>query len=123
MPTRRSAHPWGGKLVFIPRAELQSSALDLFARLDQRFADARPRSEKLHAIQQSQCSLDLVLRYGAEYDFAADLRPQFEAEVGRWLAEGKIVWRETVVDGIDNAVNGFRDLMAGSNTGKTLIGL
>jgi NADPH-dependent curcumin reductase CurA len=53
----------------------------------------------------------------------ADLRPQFEAEVGQWLAEGKIVWRETVVDGIDNAVNGFRDLMAGANTGKMLIRL
>ena len=37
---------WGSKLVFIPRAELQTSALDLFARLDQRFADARPQSEK-----------------------------------------------------------------------------
>ena len=53
----------------------------------------------------------------------ADLRPQFEAEVGRWLTEGKIVWRETVVDGIDNAVNGFRGLMAGANTGKMLIRL
>ena len=38
--------PWGSKLVFIPRAELQPSAVDLFARLDQRFADARPQSEK-----------------------------------------------------------------------------
>ncbi len=37
---------WGGKMVFIPRAELQPSAVDLFARLDQRFADARPQSEK-----------------------------------------------------------------------------
>jgi len=52
-----------------------------------------------------------------------DLRPQFEAEVGQWLAEGKIIWRETLVDGIDNAVNGFRDLLAGANTGKMLIRL
>ena len=52
-----------------------------------------------------------------------DLRPQFEAEVGQWLAEDKIVWRETVVEGIDNAVNGFRDLLAGANTGKMLIRL
>jgi len=52
-----------------------------------------------------------------------DLRPQFEAEVGAWLADGKIVWRETLVEGIDNAVNGFRDLMAGANTGKMLIHL
>ena len=52
-----------------------------------------------------------------------DLRPQFEAEVGGWLAEGKIVWRESVVGGIENALNGFRDLMAGSNKGKMLIRL
>jgi NADPH-dependent curcumin reductase CurA len=53
----------------------------------------------------------------------ADLRPQFEAEVGQWLADGKIVWRETVVDGIDKAVSGFRDLLSGANTGKVLIRL
>ena len=64
----------------------------------------------------------LTLRGFIVFDHA-DLRPQFEAEVGQWLAEGKIVWRETVVDGIDNAVNGFRDLMAGANTGKMLIRL
>lgn len=51
----------------------------------------------------------------------ADLRPQFEAEVGPWLADGKITWRETVVDGIDSAVHGFRDLMTGGNIGKMLI--
>jgi NADPH-dependent curcumin reductase CurA len=53
----------------------------------------------------------------------ADLRPQFEAEVGQWLADGKIVWRETFVDGIGNAVKGFGELMAGANTGKMLIRL
>ena len=64
----------------------------------------------------------LTLRGFLVFDHA-DLRPQFEAEVGQWLADGKIVWRETVVEGIDNAVNGFRDLMAGSNKGKMLIRL
>jgi NADPH-dependent curcumin reductase CurA len=64
----------------------------------------------------------LTLRGFIVFDHA-DLRPQFEAEVGQWLAEGKIIWRETLVEGIDNAVNGFRDLMAGANTGKMLIRL
>ena len=64
----------------------------------------------------------LTLRGFIVFDHA-DLRPQFEAEVGQWLAEGKIVWRETVVEGIDNAVNGFRDMMAGASTGKMLIRL
>jgi hypothetical protein len=64
----------------------------------------------------------LTLRGFLVFDHS-DLRPQFEAEVGQWLADGKIVWRETLVDGIDNAVNGFRNLMAGANTGKMLIRL
>ncbi|MDQ1482464.1 MAG: hypothetical protein QOF35_540 [Actinomycetota bacterium] len=62
----------------------------------------------------------LTLRGFIVFDHA-DLRPQFEAEVGQWLSEGKIVWRETVVEGIDKAIDGFRDLMAGANTGKMLI--
>jgi NADPH-dependent curcumin reductase CurA len=64
----------------------------------------------------------LTLRGFIVFDHA-DLRPQFETEVGQWLAEGKIVWRETIVEGIDNAVNGFRDLLAGANIGKMLIRL
>jgi NADPH-dependent curcumin reductase CurA len=64
----------------------------------------------------------LTLRGFIVFDHA-DLRPQFEAEVGQWLAEGKIVWRETFVEGIENAVNGFGDLMSGASTGKMLIRL
>src|SRR3954462_10433718 len=36
--------PWGGKLVFVPRAELTNSSRELLERLDQRFAGARPQS-------------------------------------------------------------------------------
>ncbi len=38
--------PWGSKLAFIPRAELNDSGQALLERLDQRFAGARPQSEK-----------------------------------------------------------------------------
>lgn len=38
--------PWGGKLVFVPRGELGAGNLALLERLDQRFASARPQSEK-----------------------------------------------------------------------------
>jgi NADPH-dependent curcumin reductase CurA len=64
----------------------------------------------------------LTLRGFIVFDHA-DLRPQFEAEVGPLLAEGKIVWRETAVKGIDNAVKGFQGMMAGTNMGKVLIHL
>ena len=37
---------WGSKLVFVPRAELSAASLAMVERLDQRFAGARPQSEK-----------------------------------------------------------------------------
>lgn len=52
-----------------------------------------------------------------------DLRDQFEAEVGAWVKEGKVQWRETVVEGIEEAVHGFQALLSGGNTGKMLVRL
>ncbi|HWI82470.1 AAA family ATPase [Ramlibacter sp.] len=37
---------WGGKLNFVPRADLDRSSIEMLERLDQRFAGARPQSEK-----------------------------------------------------------------------------
>jgi cell division protease FtsH len=38
--------PWGGKLTFVPRADLDKASADMLERLDNRFAGARPQSEK-----------------------------------------------------------------------------
>ena len=38
--------PWGGKLGFVPKSELDAASLEVFARLEQRFSGARPQSEK-----------------------------------------------------------------------------
>ena len=53
----------------------------------------------------------------------AHLRPQFLAEMGGWLAEGKIRTEETVMDGIDAAPAAFAALFSGGNTGKMLVKL
>lgn len=37
---------WGSKMVFIPRAELSPASLSMLEKLDERFAGARPQSEK-----------------------------------------------------------------------------
>jgi len=47
--------------------------------------------------------------------------PAFAAEMATWLAAGDIVFDETVVDGIENAVDAFGTLMHGGNTGKMLV--
>jgi hypothetical protein len=52
-----------------------------------------------------------------------DLAAEFYRRAGAWVAEGKLTYRETVVDGLDNTVGAFIDLLRGGNTGKMLVRL
>ncbi len=45
----------------------------------------------------------------------------FVTEVGPWVAQGKIVSRETVLEGIENVPAAFAGLFRGDNTGKMLV--
>lgn len=47
--------------------------------------------------------------------------PEFSAQMTRWLTDGQVRFDETVVDGIDNAVDAFLDMMHGGNTGKMVV--
>jgi NADPH-dependent curcumin reductase CurA len=49
------------------------------------------------------------------------LQPQFAAEVGGWLAEGRLVFEDTVVEGFDRMADAFLGLLRGENTGKMLV--
>ncbi|MFN7244180.1 MAG: NADP-dependent oxidoreductase [Dietzia cercidiphylli] len=46
---------------------------------------------------------------------------EFAEKVGPWVASGEVVFDETVVEGIDNSVDAFLDLMRGANVGKMLV--
>ncbi len=48
---------------------------------------------------------------------------EFYRTAGGWLAEGRLGYQETVVDGLDHAVDAFLDLHKGANTGKMLVRL
>jgi NADPH-dependent curcumin reductase CurA len=50
-----------------------------------------------------------------------DRLPQFYADMGKWIAEGRIKWKETIIDGIENAPKAFIGLFKGENFGKMLV--
>lgn len=52
-----------------------------------------------------------------------DLWQDFQRDVTQWIAEGKVKWRETIVDGLENAPKAFFGLFAGENIGKMLVRL
>ncbi|WP_153111621.1 AAA family ATPase [Propionivibrio limicola] len=64
---RAVSAPWGQKLDFIPRGELSASQLEVFERLDYRFASARPHLEQanwkagLSALLSSALMLGLLI--------------------------------------------------------------
>lgn len=49
--------------------------------------------------------------------------PRFAAEMAPWLASGKIVAAETVVEGLERTPEAFLGLFRGGNTGKMLVRL
>jgi NADPH-dependent curcumin reductase CurA len=49
--------------------------------------------------------------------------PEFLKDMSGWIAEGKIQWKETIDEGIENAPGAFLKLFRGENTGKMLVKL
>ena len=52
-----------------------------------------------------------------------DLAKEYLSRAGGWLADGSLKFKETYVDGLDNAVDAFLGLHRGSNLGKMLVRL
>ena len=50
-----------------------------------------------------------------------DMRAQFLADMESWVSEGQIKTKETIVEGLDNAVDAFLALFTGDNFGKMIV--
>ncbi|MBV9822156.1 MAG: NADP-dependent oxidoreductase [Actinobacteria bacterium] len=51
------------------------------------------------------------------------LRQEFRSAVADWVTSGQLVVRETVVDGLEQAVPAFIGMLRGANTGKMVVRL
>lgn len=63
-----------------------------------------------------------VLQGFIVFDYASRYR-EAEEQMGKWIAEGKMKRKETVVYGLDSCVRGLQGLYKGENTGKMLVSL
>lgn len=52
-----------------------------------------------------------------------DLMPKYIDDLSAWTKAGKVVWKETVFDGIEKAPEAFLGLFSGENLGKMLVKL
>jgi NADPH-dependent curcumin reductase CurA len=50
-----------------------------------------------------------------------DILNEFHDAMAKWVGEGKIKWKETVLEGIENAPKAFLGLFKGENFGKMLV--
>ena len=50
-----------------------------------------------------------------------DRFPEFLARAQEWVRDGRLRYRETVIDGIENAPSAFLGLLRGENVGKMLV--
>lgn len=53
-----------------------------------------------------------------EYD---PRRAEFERDMSQWVREGRIKWKEHVVEGLDKAPQALIGLLSGSNVGKAVV--
>jgi NADPH-dependent curcumin reductase CurA len=66
----------------------------------------------------------IVSRARIEGFLVSDYAPRFDEAIprlARWLAEGKIRYREDVTEGLENAPRAFMGMLRGENRGKTLV--
>jgi len=47
--------------------------------------------------------------------------PAFQQEMGPWLREGRVRYREQLIDGLENAPQGLMGLLRGENFGKLIV--
>jgi len=50
-----------------------------------------------------------------------DMVNQFLSDMSKWVKEGKIKWKETIFEGLENSPKAFMAIFNGENLGKTLV--
>lgn len=83
---------------------------------------AEPGPDRLALVMRDVLKKSLTVRGFIQREFLA-LRPAFLEEAGQWVREGRLRYREDIVEGLENAPAAFIDLLQGRNFGKLVVKL
>ena len=84
---------------------------------------ARKGSDRLPATMHEILSKSLMVRGFIMTEFVEQQQPDFLKEASQWIADGKLRWREDVVNGLEQAPDAFIGLLDGRNFGKLIVQL
>ncbi|TBZ79195.1 NADP-dependent oxidoreductase [Rhizobium leguminosarum] len=76
--------------------------------------------DQLPAVMRAILRKSLTIRGFIQREFA-DQRPDFYHQAGAWISEGRLKYKEDIVDGLENAPEAFLGLLEGENFGKLIV--
>lgn len=77
--------------------------------------------DRLPATMREVLAKRIMMRGFIVYDFPREQEDEFLREAAAWIREGKLRWREDVVDGLEQAPEAFIGLLEGKNFGKLVV--
>lgn len=75
---------------------------------------------RLTPVMRAILRQSLTIRGFIQREFV-DQRPDFYREAAKWIAEGRLKYKEDIVDGLENAPEAFLGLLEGRNFGKLIV--
>ena len=79
-----------------------------------------PGPDRIPQLMRAVLTNRLLIRGFIVWDFA-DQENEFRDTVAGWLRDGRIKYREDIVEGLENAPRAFQGLLQGKNFGKQVI--
>ncbi|MBY3314619.1 NADP-dependent oxidoreductase [Rhizobium laguerreae] len=78
------------------------------------------RGDQLPAVMRAILRKSLTIRGFIQREFA-DQRPDFSHQAEAWISQGRLKYKEDIVDGLENAPEAFLGLLEGKNFGKLIV--
>lgn len=83
--------------------------------------DAPDGPDRLPGLYRGVLNKSLTIRGFIQREFVREHYRDFLADMGRWVRDGHVRYREDVVEGLDAAPDAFIGMLRGANLGKVLV--